>query len=166
MIPLMLVSALSYSVVRRFQPVSPEYRLSRPPSSGTAGAWLQPAGRMMETDYDPLHPGMNLEEFTAILQTSPHNTFPVLDPHQNLLGILVFSKVKEPVLRRDPDLRVKHLMSAPRETIAIDDSIPVILEKFDRTQAFRLPVVQDGRYLGFLTRAALLREFREEKPAS
>ncbi len=166
MIPLMLVSALSYSVVRRFQPVSPEYQLSRQGPSGLANVWLQPAGRMMETDYDSLHPGMDLEEFTAILQASPHNTFPVVDPHQNLLGILVFSKVKEPVLQRDPGLKVRHLMSPPGETIAIDDSIPVILEKFDRTQAFRLPVVQDGRYLGFLTRAALLREFRDAKPVS
>ena len=38
-----------------------------------------------------------------------------------------------------------------------------ILDKFEQTKAFRLPVIDENkRYLGFITKGAILSEYRKE----
>ena len=165
MIPLMLVSALSYSVSVRFSPGKARKMAPRPDADREVFQKLH-IQRLMETDYDSLTPEMSVQEFIPVLERSAHNTFPVTGRSGELLGILVFSKVKDWVFRPEyaGKLSVGKLMQAPAERIFLEsDSNAEIFEKFDRTRAFRLPVVgKDNRYLGFITKGALLSEYRKE----
>lgn len=169
MIPLMIVSALSYSVVRKFEPISIELRNI---------ATIRPAGgfeekeilerltihRLLETDYDPIPPEMKLDAFIPVLRESAHNTFPVVSTDGRLMGLVVFSKVKELILRAGglEKITMFQIMSKPKSIILDTDSIPAIVEKFERTQAFRLPVCIGDRYAGFITKGTLLGEYRKE----
>jgi CIC family chloride channel protein len=166
MIPLMLVSALSYSVAVRFGP-GKKVR-SGPRRSHEDRQVLEKLHihRLMETDYDALHPVMNIRDFIPVLERSAHNTFPVLGSSGELLGIVAFSKVKDWVFRSEYAgiITMGKLMKPPLAVILLEsDSSASILEKFDQTRAFRLPVVGEGnRYLGFITKGGLLSEYRKE----
>jgi CIC family chloride channel protein len=46
--------------------------------------------------------------------------------------------------------------------VDFNDSIPAILKKFDETRQWNLPVVKDKKYLGFLSKARILTEYRAE----
>jgi len=169
MIPLMLVSALSYSVVRRFEPVSIELRHIRKAQKPVGADDLNILGRltinrMIESDYNVIPSQMTVREFIPILQMSPHNTFPVVSVEDELLGIVVFSKVKELVLKESigEPLKMFQIMSKPAAIIQVEDSIPTILDKFEQTKAFRLPVIEAGKYVGFISKSTLLSEYRKE----
>ena len=169
MIPLMVVSALSYSVVRRFEPVSIELKNIRKSQKTSGSEDIQilsrlAINRMIENDYDALSPYMTIREFLPVLQTSTHNTFPVVSLEGKFMGLVVFSKVKELVLQdsvRDK-ITMFQIMSKPAAIIQHQDSVSDILEKFDRTSAFRLPVLEGERYIGFITKGTLLGEYRKE----
>jgi CIC family chloride channel protein len=119
---------------------------------------------MLETDYDIVPPDMNIQKFIPILQVSAHNTFPVVGKDGELLGLVIFSKVKE-LLFQTSTLEKQtmfQIMSKPVAVINSEDEIPEIVEKFERTRAFRLPVLVQGKYAGFITKGGLLSEYRRE----
>jgi CIC family chloride channel protein len=169
MIPLMLVSATSYSVVRRFEPINIELRKirifgkRREQEDQKILSRLQ-INRMMETDYHPIPPEMSIEEFVKILAVSAHNTFPVVGNEGEFLGLVVFSKVKELVFNPPvgENLNMFQIMSKPKAIIQVDESPQSLIEKFERTMSFRLPVLDGKRYLGFITKGVLLGEYRKE----
>jgi CIC family chloride channel protein len=119
---------------------------------------------MMETDYNPIPPEMSIEAFVKVLAVSSHNTFPVVGNEGEFLGIVVFSKVKELVLNppKGEHLTMFQLMSKPKATIQVDENPQSIIDKFERTLSFRLPVLDGKRYLGFITKGVLLGEYRKE----
>ena len=169
MIPLMLVSAISYSVVRKFEPVSLELKniVNLRQSAGFEEKEILERltlHRLLETDYDPISPDMKLDAFIPVLRDSAHNTFPVVSADGRFLGLVVFSKVKELILRAGglEKMTVFQVMSKPKSVVLDTDSISVIVEKFERSQAFRLPVCIGDRYAGFITKGTLLGEYRRE----
>jgi CIC family chloride channel protein len=82
----------------------------------------------------------------------------------NFVGLVVFSRVKELVLKDSVRDKVTmfQIMSKPAEIIHHQDSVSDILEKFERTRAYRLPVLEGDRYVGFITKGTLLSEYRKE----
>jgi CIC family chloride channel protein len=165
MIPLMLVSALSYSVAVRFSPRKTHKTAPRPDADQEVLQVLH-IHRLMETDYDAVSPDMSLTEFIPVLERSAHNTFPVVGKQGELVGIITFTKVKEWIFRQEyaGSINISKLMKTPAEYIFLEtDSSANILEKFDRTKAYRLPVVgNQKRYLGFITKGTILSEYRKE----
>lgn len=160
MIPLMLVSALSYSIVRRFVPVSPEVFAKKSKEKKAEKSANSSIARLMESDYDAVLSGKSVEEFKHILKYSAHNTFPVVDQAGVLQGIIRFNHVKE-LLFSEKDLShipVERIMVKPQAVIDLQASMEDVLAKFDATLAYRLPVVQEGKYLGFITKSGLIRQ--------
>jgi CIC family chloride channel protein len=161
----MMVSAISYSVAVRFGPKKLRKKAVRPDADKEVLQKLH-IHRLMETDYDALNPEMSMKEFIPILERSAHNTFPVLGKNGELLGIVAFSKIKDWVFRPEYAglVSIGKLMRPPAERIYLEsDDSAAILEKFDRTRAFRLPVVGSGnRYMGFITKGGILSEYRKE----
>jgi len=169
MIPLMLVSALSYSVVRGFEPVSLDLKKLKSRVSEPGRKDHQILGRlkihqMLDTDYDVITPELKMTDFIQVLSLSAHNTFPVVDSEGDFKGVVVFGKVKELIFRANGDekLTMFQIMSKPKATIQINDSIESIIEKFETTMSFRLPVLDGRRYMGFITKSSLLSEYRKE----
>jgi CIC family chloride channel protein len=53
-------------------------------------------------------------------------------------------------------------MVAPLARINIEDSMEVVMKKFDDTKAWNLPVVDsDGKYIGFLSKSRILNSYRQ-----
>jgi CIC family chloride channel protein len=156
-------------VVRRFEPVSIELKNIRKSQKTSGSEDIKilsrlAINRMIENDYETLPPHMTIREFLPVLQMSTHNTFPVVSLEGKFMGLVVFSKVKELVLQdsvRDK-ITMYQIMSKPAAIIHHQDSVSDILEKFDRTKAFRLPVLEGERYVGFITKGMLLGEYRKE----
>jgi CIC family chloride channel protein len=46
--------------------------------------------------------------------------------------------------------------------VDVDESLHDILRKFDETKQWNLPVTKDNIYLGFLSKARILSEYRTE----
>ena len=63
-----------------------------------------------------------------------------------------------------PDLyrrmRVSTFMSMPPAKIEVNDSMDKVMKTFDDTGAWNLPVVDNGRYVGFVSKSKIFTSYR------
>jgi CIC family chloride channel protein len=57
---------------------------------------------------------------------------------------------------------VERLMTTPPAKLYDTDSMEQVMEKFDETEAWNLPVVnEEGKYLGFVSKSKVFNAYRE-----
>lgn len=110
----------------------------------------------------PLH--STLGEFTEYIAKSRRNLFVVLDENRKFAGLLVMDEHRDKIFRQDlyDKILVDELMIEPEEFIYDTDSGEEMLEKFNRTHNFNMPVITHEReYLGFLSKSKVLDLYRD-----
>ncbi len=121
---------------------------------------------VLETNFKPIHPEMSLGQMLhQSVSKSKRNLFPVLDEEKKLMGIIVLDDIRE--IMFDTELYdtvfVKDLMHAPPEYIFHDsDTMKQVMKKFQDSGAWNLPVIQDGKYIGFISKSKLLTAYRRK----
>jgi chloride channel protein, CIC family len=53
-------------------------------------------------------------------------------------------------------------MTDPAAIIKLTDNLHTVLRKFDDTNQWSLPVVEDKQYLGFVSKSSILTKYRSE----
>ena len=168
-IPLMVVAATSYGIVRRFELFPMDTReLVRQGQIHTHNRDLNilqslQLEQLIETDFKALAPELTLHEIIAAIMVTKRNIFPVVIAAEGTLaGIIYLDDMKEIMFRPDryDTLTAQDLMKDPPDTVAIHETMPSIMQKFDRTRAWNLPVLQDGRYVGFISKSNIFTAYR------
>jgi CIC family chloride channel protein len=57
--------------------------------------------------------------------------------------------------------KIRDLMITPEWTIQTNDPMEVVARQFSISGRFNLPVLKDGKYLGFVSRARVFSSYRE-----
>lgn len=169
MIPLMIVSAISVSVAHYFEPLSMEakklsIKLNHPIEDRDKHLLSRlELSSLIETDFSSVHAESTLQELVKVISSSRRNIFPVLKDEQ-LIGIVSLDSIRNIIFKHDQYDKtfVKDLMKAPKATIKMTDNLPLILKKFEETKEWNLPVVDQDKYLGFVSKSSLLSQYREE----
>ena len=60
------------------------------------------------------------------------------------------------------NLSVRDLTTKPAATIALHENLHTVLKKFDETSQWNLPVVDKGKYVGFVSKSSVLTRYRSE----
>jgi CIC family chloride channel protein len=170
MIPLMIVSALSLAVTRYFQPLSIEAKkLSEKlnHSIETKDHFLLSKlelNSLIEKDFVPLNGKDSLQALVSAISKSHRNTFPVLDESDELIGIVHLNDVRTTIFQTElyQSVMIKDLMTEPKAKISPDESLRSVLKKFDEARQWNLPVVEENKYVGFVSKASILAKYREE----
>ncbi|MEM9646833.1 MAG: chloride channel protein [Bacteroidota bacterium] len=127
---------------------------------------LMEMDNVIETNFKSVHPEMSLGEMLhQSVSQSKRNIFPVLDEQQKLMGIIVLDDIREFMFDTDlyKTIFVKNLMHAPPEHIFYDsDNMKKVMQKFQDSGAWNLPVIKDGKYLGFISKSKLLTAYRRK----
>jgi chloride channel protein, CIC family len=168
-IPLMIVAALSITVVRYFEPLSMEGRkLSKllKVSVDDRDKYLLSKlnlNELLETNFSAVRPDDTLRLLVRVISISKRNTFPVVDKEGRLVGVVLLDNIRELIFNTAiyDTTFVKELMTEPH-AVNIDESLHNILKKFDDTKQWNLPVVKDKIYIGSLSKARILSEYRTE----
>lgn len=169
-LPLMIVSIGSYITILMFEPHSIySMRLAQKGELLThhkdkAVLTLLSADNVIERDFQIVSPDMTLGDMVKVIARSSRNTFPVVDDRGILLGIVLLDNIRNIMFR--PELynrfRVsKFMVSAPAK-IVINTPMDQIMQIFDDTKAWNLPVVDEtGRYMGFMSKSKIFNSYRE-----
>lgn len=110
----------------------------------------------------PLH--STLGEYTQYIAKSRRNLFVVLDENNKFAGLLVMDDHRDKIFDTSlyDKVLVDELMIEPEEFIYDTDTGEELLEKFNRTQNFNMPVITHERdYIGFLSKAKVLNDYRD-----
>jgi CIC family chloride channel protein len=170
MIPLMIVSALSIIVVKYFEPLSMEgKKLSTMLNLNvdTKDRFLLSRldlTTLIETNFSIVKPEDNLESMIQVISNSRRNTFPVVNDKNELLGLVHMDSIRNIIFNPEKYEKtvVKELMIKPAAVIKMNDNLHTVLRKFDDTNQWNLPVVENKQYLGFVSKSSILTKYRSE----
>lgn len=170
-LPLIIVSVISTTMCHYFEPASyylhelvERGQLLRP---GTDARVLSDMSVMevIEKDCIAVPPDMRLREFTQIISISHRNYFPVEDPATGrFLGMIYLDDIRpylfDPVMY--DAVVMGEIMNTDIETVRPNDDLTDVLNKMDRKKLFSMPVVNNQRFLGMISKATLLDRYRRE----
>ncbi|MDU1889281.1 MAG: chloride channel protein [Dysgonomonas sp.] len=170
LLPLMIVSICSYAFIKIFEPHSIySMRLAKKGELIThhkdkAVLTLMNMSRLIETNFQAVHPDMTMGDMVKVISRSSRNVFPVLDEENRFLGIVLIDNIRNIMFR--PELynrfNVARVMTSAPAVIAIGMTMESIMKRFDETKAWNLPVVDEhGVYLGFISKSNILDVYRE-----
>ena len=116
----------------------------------------------LERDFDPVRADMTLGDLVEVVAQSRRNIHPVLGTRGELVGIVPLEEIRGVMFDRTryDALRVRDLMVMPAATLDLEEHMDSVMDKFDRTRAWNLPVVDSGRYAGFVSRSRLFGAYR------
>lgn len=170
-VPLMLVAAISYAISYYFVPYSvytrefvmkgDTFTLSKERTM-----LFLDINKLIEDDFATIHRDMTLGDLVEVVATSKRNLFPVVNEARNLIGYVTLDDIRSDMFK--PELRrkckVSDYMSIPPDLILDNDTIGQILNKFDRSGTWNLPVVKSDtrQYIGFISKSKIFSEYRNE----
>lgn len=170
MIPLMIVSALSITVAKYFEPLSMEGKklshmlnLSMEDKDRFLLSKLD-LTTLIETNFSIVRPDDTLQSMINVISTSSRNTFPVVNDKNELVGLVHMDSIRNIIFNpaKYDKVMVKELMTKPAAVIKLNENLHTVLKKFDDTNQWNLPVVEDKQYLGFVSKSSILTKYRSE----
>lgn len=171
LVPLILTASLSYGFTRFFEKYS--IYTKRIAASGEllthdsdqAVLTLMKTSALLETDFVPIRIDATLGELVEAVAGSERNIFPVLDSRNKFQGYVSLADIRKDMFRTElyAGRHVYNYMRTAPEYLHPDEPMDSVMRKFEKTGAWNLPVVDDGRhYLGFLSKSKIFNAYREE----
>ena len=167
-LPLLIVSALSYLTIKAFEPYS--IYAMRLAQRGELLTHHKDKGvltllkivNVIETDFHVVTVDMDLRQMVKVISQSSRNLFPVVNADGKLMGVVLLDDIRNIMFR--PDLyrrmHVDKFMSTPPALIDINSSMEEVMKIFDDTGAWNLPVVDNGKYVGFVSKSKIFNSYR------
>lgn len=168
-LPLLIVSALSYLTIRFFEPYSIyAMRLAQRGELLThhkdkAVLTLLKIDNVIETNFLTVSPECDLMHMVQTISQSSRNLFPVVDSEGKLLGVVQLDHIRNIMFRPDlyRKMHVETFMSSPPAILSTTDNMELVMDTFDRTAAWNLPVVdENGCYVGFVSKSKIFNSYR------
>ena len=169
-IPLMLVSAISYSTTTYFEKNSlykqqlMDQGRYLPETKDEEVLGQINVKSIMESDLLPVHPDSLLKDLCDLVKLSKRNIFPVVDEDGILQGVVILDDIRDIMFDREKQERlvVRSLMSNAPDHISLTEDMQDVMDKFERTNAWNLPVVEDGKYVGFVSKSRIFNAYRKK----
>lgn len=171
LMPLMITSAVSYILTNSFEPNSIyAKRLALQGDLLThnkdqAVLTLLNTEDLIEEDFISVQDTETLGQFTNAIRESHRNLFPVVDQNKKLLGVVTLDDVRDVMfdISKYDTLIIKDLMRKLSYVVYKDESMEQVMETFNKSDAWNLPVVdRENNYLGFISRSKLFDAYREQ----
>jgi CIC family chloride channel protein len=166
-LPLMIVATISYATVKIFTKNSVyTLQLAKRGELMThhkdkAMLSMLRVDKLVEKNFSVVNEDDTLGDLVEVIQKSTRNIFPVVDDAGNLLGLVLLDHIRHMMFDHSLyDTSLRDLMFVPSPLVDISESMEVVAEKFQDTGNFNLPVVDNGKYIGFVSRARVFSNYR------
>jgi chloride channel protein, CIC family len=169
LVPLMITSATAFLVAMPIEPHSIYHkRLALrgdliTHNKDKAVLTLLKLHNVIEKDLLSVKPETTLGELVVIIAKSKRNIFPVVDEKNNFKGVVLLDDVREIMFNKELYTKktVSEFMTLSPEIITIDEKMEIVMKKFNDSGAWNLPVVHNGKYVGFISKSRIFNAYRE-----
>jgi len=168
MIPLMIVSSISFAISKRFT------------ANSLDTLKLAEVGHVTYTDKDKhilstltptdilekivvvLRPENTLQELFDTIRTTKQALFPVVTDSGRLLGIIYLNDLPKllSLFNSEPDANLESIMEPIGFIATPEDSMEKVMEVFDRSELNYLPLVYNNQVTGYYSKTKLLETYR------
>ena len=171
LIPLILTSAISFATIRLVEQYSIyTKRIAQQGDllthdSDRAVLTLLKTSDLIETDFSTIGFNSTLGDLVKVIATSSRNIFPVVDHYNQFQGIVFLDDVRTIMFDQSQyeRVRIPNIMKNAPAIVYYDEKMDSVMNKFEVTQAWNLPVVdRNNKYLGFVSKSKIFSSYREQ----
>ncbi|QRA42649.1 chloride channel protein [Chryseobacterium cucumeris] len=169
-IPLMIVSIISYLIAKWFSPISPELKS------------LADEGKIFTNKHDKnllfalrtedfidkysqtINENASVTELFEMVKNGNKNIFAVVDENRKLKGVLTLDDIRPYLFNKEIETSqtVTQIMKAPPAVLHRENKPLDILQTFDDTGVWNLPVVSENNdFIGFISKSSILMSYRQ-----
>ncbi|KQM49896.1 chloride channel protein [Chryseobacterium sp. Leaf201] len=168
-IPLMIVAIISYLIAKWFSPISPELKS------------LADQGKIFTDKHDNnllfslktedfidrysqiIHENAPITDLFELVKNGSKNIFAVVDDDKILRGILTLDDIRPYLFSNEKiSATIIQIMKAPPAVVHPENKPLEILQMFDDTGVWNLPVVNDRNiFIGFISKSTILTSYRQ-----
>ena len=170
-IPLIITASIAFGTIRIFEKYS--IYTKRIAKSGDllthdsdqAVLTLLKVKDLVERGFSPVQIDATLGELVQVISCSSRNIFPVIDSNRHFQGYVSLEDVRKDMFR--PELYTKmhvfNFMKSSPAYVYEDEKMDSVMNKFESTDAWNLPVVKKDRtYIGFVSKSKIFSAYRDE----
>lgn len=174
LIPLIVTASASYGTIRMFERYSIYTKRIAAQGellthdSDQAVLTLLKTEDMVENDFTPVPYDGTLGDMVEAISRSRRNLFPVLDAEGRFQGVVTLDDVREMMFDRSryDSVRIYTIMKSAPAFVYQDERMESVMDKFESTQAWNLPVLDDeNKYLGFVSKSKIFSSYRDQLKA-
>jgi len=121
---------------------------------------------VIEKKFMPLKPSMTLGDMLHQgVAKSTRNLFPVINENEEFLGVILLDDIREFMFDQklyDTTIVEDYMHNAPDIIVYEEDNMQAVMDKFQDSSAWNLPVIKNGKYYGFISKSKLLTAYRRQ----
>lgn len=168
-VPLMITSIVAYLTIIPFEPHSIyTKRLAETGELITHHKDKAVLSRLsienlIEKNFLTTGPDVTLGEFVKVVARSQRNVFPVIDEENTFLGVIFINDIRHIIFEHDQydTVYIRNLMYMPDTLVEQSATMEDVAQKFAETSHYNLPVLNEGKYIGFVSRANVFSAYRK-----
>ena len=169
-VPLMLVAAIAYSTSTFFEKHSlyTKHLIERGDlikyDKDRQVLSLIDLKKIVEKDLLQIGPEAKLGELVDLVKVSKRNIFPVVNDFGELVGVITLDDIRDVMFDNEKrnSVFVNSLMRTPPAHVAPSEEMESVMSKFEVTNAWNLPVIDEGRYIGFISKSRIFNTYRKK----
>ena len=117
---------------------------------------------VLENDCEKVQVEGKLKDLVKAVSKSKRNIFPVVNEEGVLVGVISLDDVRDIIFNHElyDKVHISEIMQTPPAIITKKDNMKFVLEKFEETGAWNLPVTENEKYIGFISRSKIFNSYR------
>ena len=168
-IPLIITSTIAYTTINLFEKHSIYHmRLAQRGELIThdkdqAVLCMMSINPLIEKNFITVKEEDSLRDFVKAVSTSERNVFPVVNDDNDFLGLVFINDVRHIIFNHEmyDTTFVRDIMYVPDVHIELSESMEAVALKFSKSRHYNIPVLEHGKYIGFVSRAKVFSTYRE-----
>ncbi len=169
-IPLMLVSSISFFIVKHYEPYSMEtkklamekqiFTQQKEKNILTSISFTE----MLQDNYATVGIDKKLGDLVEIIKLSNKDIFAVTDEMGKFSGIIELHDIKQQLFEPAgfDKIEIRSLMKRPPAILQEHQDMHAAMEKFDATRSWYLPVLnREKQFVGFISQTKVFNKYRE-----
>jgi CIC family chloride channel protein len=166
-VPLMIVTALSYFISRHFQNNSiytsslAEQGINFRSNKDKALSSQITLSEMIEPNTKIVRPNQSLRKLIEIISNSRQNVYPVVDGKNKLVGIVNLDDIREILLNSEiyDVILVYEIMNKNFFKVDVNEKFENVIKIFEENRLYSLPVIQNGEFLGLINKSEAINKY-------
>jgi CIC family chloride channel protein len=168
--PLMVTSAISYLTIMFYEPhsiytkrLAKRGELLTHHKDKAVLSHMEVSG-LITRDATTISHEATLGDLVQVIANSKRNIIPVLGDNNTLLGIVPLDNIRQIMFNQEmyATTMVSSLMVLPPNYVSSDEPMQDVLNKFEDSGEWSLPVIDEGEYKGFILKTTIFSAYRKK----
>ena len=118
--------------------------------------------KLIERNFETISKEATLGDLVKKIAKSTRNVISVVDEDNEFHGVVFVNDIRTIMFQPElyDSITVESVMYMPDSSVKSNESMESVAQKFQDSKHYNIPVIDDGKYIGFVSRARIFSRYR------